>query len=158
MEQISDTTQTMPSNSSYAGFWLRFAALIIDSIIMYAMIIPLIFIFYGGFSGYIQQMADPANAFSSTYWMFVLTILVINIAYFCGMESSARQGTFGKSAVGIKVSSLTGERISFMNAVGRYFAKIISAIILLIGYIMAAFTPKKQALHDMIASTLVVKK
>jgi uncharacterized RDD family membrane protein YckC len=61
-------------------------------------------------------------------------------------------------AIGIKVTDLNGNRISFGRATGRYFAKILSGMILMIGYIMAGFTEKKQALHDMIASCLVVMK
>jgi uncharacterized RDD family membrane protein YckC len=74
------------------------------------------------------------------------------------MESSARQATLGKMALGIVVTDLDGNRIGFGRATGRYFAKILSALILLIGFIMAAFTQKKQGLHDIIAGTLVVKK
>ena len=77
--------------------------------------------------------------------------------YFALLESSAKQGTLGKMALGIRVTDLDGNRISFGRATGRYFAKFISAIILYIGFIMAAFTAKKQALHDIIASTLVIK-
>jgi uncharacterized RDD family membrane protein YckC len=73
------------------------------------------------------------------------------------LESSSMQATLGKMALGLKVTDLNGKQISFGKATGRYFAKIISAIILLIGFIMVAFTEKKQGLHDMIAGTLVVK-
>jgi len=73
------------------------------------------------------------------------------------MESSARQGTIGKSLLGLRVTDFEGNRISLLRAVGRYFAKIISAFILLIGFIMVAFTEKKQGLHDMLAGTLVLK-
>jgi uncharacterized RDD family membrane protein YckC len=74
------------------------------------------------------------------------------------MESSARQATLGKMAVGIKVTDEAGARISFGRAVGRYFGKFVSTIILLIGFLMVAFTEKKQGLHDKLAGTLVVKK
>jgi uncharacterized RDD family membrane protein YckC len=74
------------------------------------------------------------------------------------MESSASGNTFGKRAVGIRVVDLQGQRISFGNATGRYFGKILSALIVLIGYFMAGFTARKQALHDMMAGTLVIKK
>ena len=73
------------------------------------------------------------------------------------MESSSRQATLGKMALGLKVSDLKGNRISFARASGRHFAKIVSGMILLIGYIMAGFTNRKQALHDMIAETLVLR-
>ncbi|NBS23526.1 MAG: hypothetical protein EBS78_06045 [Altererythrobacter sp.] len=66
-------------------------------------------------------------------------------------------GTLGKIAVGIIVTDTNGNRITWLRALGRYFAKILSGIVLLIGHIMVAFTERKQGLHDMICSTLVVK-
>ncbi len=78
--------------------------------------------------------------------------------YFALMESSPRQATLGKQALGIMVTDLAGQRISFARATGRFFAKILSGLILWIGYVMAAFTERKQALHDLLASCLVVAK
>ena len=78
--------------------------------------------------------------------------------YFAAMESSPKQATLGKLALSMKVTSLQGERISFGKATGRYFGKILSALILLIGFLMIAFTEKKQGLHDMLAGTLVANK
>ena len=75
--------------------------------------------------------------------------------YEASMESSSRQATLGKMALSLSVVDLQGNRISFARASGRHFAKFLSGIILLIGYIMAGFTERKQALHDMIAGTLV---
>jgi uncharacterized RDD family membrane protein YckC len=75
------------------------------------------------------------------------------------MESSVRQATFGKSVMSLRVTDDGGQRISFGRATGRFFAKIVSGMVpLLIGYIMAAFTEKKQALHDLIAGTLVLRQ
>jgi uncharacterized RDD family membrane protein YckC len=74
------------------------------------------------------------------------------------MESSAKQATLGKMLLGLMVTDEAGNRISFARASGRHFAKYISSFTLFIGYIMAGFTAKKQALHDMIAGTLVVRK
>ena len=82
---------------------------------------------------------------------------MIGWLYFALMESSERGATVGKMALGLRVVTSNGQRLSFMNATGRYFAKIISAIILGIGFLMIAFTDKKRGLHDMIASTLVIK-
>jgi uncharacterized RDD family membrane protein YckC len=78
--------------------------------------------------------------------------------YFALMESSSKQGTLGKIALGIKVTDLSGNAISFGRATARHFGKILSTIILLAGYLMVAFTAKKQGLHDMIAGCLVVNK
>jgi uncharacterized RDD family membrane protein YckC len=83
--------------------------------------------------------------------------LLIGWLYFALLESSERGATVGKMAMGLRVVTDKGERLSFMNATGRYFAKIISAIILCIGFIMIGFTDKKRGLHDMIAGTLVIK-
>jgi len=83
---------------------------------------------------------------------------VLNWLYYALLESSAWQATLGKKALGLEVTDMQGMRISFGRATGRFFAKIISSIILFIGFIMAGFTEKKQALHDMIAGTLVIRK
>jgi uncharacterized RDD family membrane protein YckC len=72
------------------------------------------------------------------------------------MLSSEWQATVGKRAMSIVVTGVDGSRISFARATGRHFAKYISACILGIGFIMAAFTARKQALHDLIAETLVI--
>jgi len=74
------------------------------------------------------------------------------------MESSKFSGTLGKMAIGIKVTDMEGNRISFARATGRYFARIVTNLTMLIGYIMAGFTEKKQALHDILANCLVVRK
>jgi uncharacterized RDD family membrane protein YckC len=78
-----------------------------------------------------------------------------NWIYEAALESSSKQATLGKMALALKVTDLAGQRISFVRATGRHFAKILSGMILMIGYIMAGFTERKQALHDMIAGTLV---
>jgi uncharacterized RDD family membrane protein YckC len=130
-------------STAYAGFWRRFAAVLIDGLILSVVLIPLSLV-----------LRDPEQ--QTTIYTPIST--VINWLYFALMESSDRQATLGKMALGIVVTDLDGNKIGFGRATGRYFAKILSALILFIGFIMAAFTAKKQALHDMIASTLVVKK
>ena len=93
--------------------------------------------------------------------LFILipVTIVATWLYFALMESSARQGTLGKMALGLFVTDLEGRRVSFGRATGRFFAKIITGLIpFFIGYIMAGFTAEEQALHDMIAGCLVLKK
>jgi len=89
---------------------------------------------------------------------FFLIILVLEWLYYALLESSAWQATLGKKALGLEVTDLAGVRITFGRATGRYFARYISFFTLGIGYLMAGFTEKKQALHDMIAGTLVIRK
>lgn len=138
----------------YAGFWIRLVAYIIDAIILGIAGAVLGALFGGVIGATGGDMSDPlggANLFLN------LISLVLGIAYFAGLESSDWQATVGKKALGLVVTDTAGNRISFGRAVGRYFAKILSGIILLIGYIMIAFTERKQGLHDMLASTLVLK-
>ena len=72
-------------------------------------------------------------------------------------QRSPWQATLGKKAIGIQVTDLDGERISLARALGRYFAKILSGLILYVGFFMAGWTRRKQGLHDMVAGTLVVR-
>lgn len=137
------------SVSSYASFGSRFAALIIDSVILFvgSLLVGVVIGVVLGAGGTDKQAIEAiAN----------LVGLVLGWLYYAVQESSAAQATLGKRLMGIRVTDLEGAPISFGRATGRYFAKLLSGCILLIGYIMAAFTPRKQALHDMIASTLVV--
>jgi uncharacterized RDD family membrane protein YckC len=113
-------------------------------------------------SSYLQAEQDFTIA---AFFMFIMLMgiigllaLILQWLYFALMESSKNQATLGKMIVGIIVTDLYGNRISFGKASGRFFGKILSGLILNIGYIIAAFTEKKQALHDMIAGCLVVNK
>ena len=93
------------------------------------------------------------------FFLGMLAFIVVQWLYFAGMESSARQATLGKSVMSLRVTNYEGQRISFGHATGRYFSKLVSRLVPFgIGYIMAGFTEKKQALHDFIAATLVLKK
>jgi uncharacterized RDD family membrane protein YckC len=78
------------------------------------------------------------------------------MVYYSLLESSSWQGTLGKKLLGMRVTDLNGNRISFGRATGRYFGKILSGMICFIGFVMVAFTEKRQGLHDMLAGTLVV--
>ena len=125
-----------PMNTQiYAGFWQRFAALIIDAAIISAGTGILIAFSFG--AGGIAVLFGP--------WI-----------YEAAMLSSEWQATIGKRVMSIAVTGIDGGRISFARATGRHFAKYLSTLIIFIGFIMAAFTQRKQALHDLIAETLVV--
>jgi len=141
--------QTPEMARRYAGFWKRMAAMILDNLILIAVFLFLMFLFNG--------FMDFKDSDTLEGWVSLVSIPLFWL-YFAFMESSAKQATFGKMVLGIKVVDLQGNRISFWRASGRYFAKIVSYVILLIGYLMAAFTQRKQALHDMMAGCLVVNK
>ncbi len=81
--------------------------------------------------------------------------IAIGLAYFAGFESSEKQATLGKQAVGIKVGNANGEQITFANALGRYFGKIISGLLLGIGFMMVGWDDRKQGIHDKLADTYV---
>jgi uncharacterized RDD family membrane protein YckC len=134
----------------YAGFWLRLVALIIDGFIVniVAALIGFVLGVGVGATGGGTEDAQIAGG---------LIGFLLGLLYFALLESSSAQATLGKMALGLKVTKGDGSRISFGRAIGRYLAKIISGIILFIGYIMAAFTDRKRALHDMIADTVVIR-
>lgn len=137
----------------YATFLWRLLALIIDQILLLipVMIIALTAgVMIGIFAPNFDESAIEAGG-------NVIGILV-SWLYYAIMESSSKQATYGKLICGLQVTDLNGERISFMRATGRHFAKIISGIILLIGYFMVLFTERKQGLHDMMAGCLVLKR
>ena len=153
------------SNVLYAGFWLRFVAWVIDRIVLWVAgtIVMLPFAASLGLRGMMRgrpPFTDPADviAFMGTFFWLIVIAIALDWLYFAGFESSAWQATLGKKALGLEVTDLGGQRISFGRASGRFFGKIISNLTLLIGYILAGFTEKEQALHDMIAGTLVTRK
>lgn len=157
-------SQAPPPRVDYAGFWLRFVAFIIDAIILglVGTFVTLPFMVPFGLRGVLRghgAMA-PEDFFPmmGTVLRASLIRTVLNYLYYALMESSAWQATLGKKALGLYVTDMTGRRISFGRATGRFFGKIISAMILFIGFIMAGFTEKKQALHDMMAGCLVLRK
>ena len=154
-------------NVKYAGFWLRFVAYLIDDILLSVIgfIISLPFIGTIIFSGIALSDlngCDESKLFGiagiiGTVLLLIITITVVCWLYFALMESSKQQATLGKMALGLKVTDMEGNRVSFGRATGRYFGKIISGMIFMIGYILAGLTEKKQALHDMIAGCLVIR-
>lgn len=152
----------------YAGFWLRFVAYVIDGIIsgiaFVILLVPL-FVLTGAGAGLGriisgQDMGDDLGAFLGLGFIFGFfgIILLVSWLYYALSESSSWQATLGKKMLNLKVTDLNGQPISFARASGRYFSKIITGMIpLFIGYIMAGFTEKRQAIHDMIASCLVLR-
>jgi uncharacterized RDD family membrane protein YckC len=130
------------TNENYGGFWIRLLAYIVDGLIVgigFFLIVMLLTLMG-------LELISPE-----------LIYLALGILYWALMQSSARQATYGKSLVGLKVTGAAGERITVGRALAREAAKILSTLTLLIGFIIAGFTKRKQALHDFIASTYVVR-
>ena len=126
----------------YAGFWIRLLAYIIDAVILGAITFPLVQV--------LQSMGIAENSTN------VLSI-AISWMYFAVFESSGWLGSPGKKALGLIVTDEQGMRLSVGRATRRYFAKILSGLLLGIGFFMIAFTDRKQGLHDKIFHTLVWK-
>jgi uncharacterized RDD family membrane protein YckC len=109
-------------------------------------------------SGIFDNTQPPVGAVLGMEFVFYLIWWGVGLFYFATLESSEAQSTFGKRALGIKVTDLDGRRISFQHAMGRWFAAALSYLSMYIGFLMAAFTQRKQGLHDMVAGTLVVDR
>ena len=162
MQNLPQTTAA--ALEDHAGFWKRVAAYILDAILLY-IVFRVIGTFFGVSAAQeaMKQEMLGGTSFMQAYehfysgmWVYTLLTTALTWLYFAFCESSAWQATVGKLALGIRVTDLQGARIGFPRALGRYLAKYISAIILCIGFIMVAFTRRKQGLHDLIAGTLVL--
>ena len=136
---------------AYAGFLLRLAAYLLDSTLI-------------GLVLAIGVMVYEAVQHDDVDGVLIVTAKVIAVAtwvgwaYYALMESSPAQATLGKLAMGIYVTDKDGDPITFIRASWRYWAKLLSTWTFMIGWLMAAFMPKKRALHDILAGTLVLKK
>lgn len=144
-----------PATLEYAGFWIRFAATVVDTIIL-SVVSMMVGVVVGLLFGAAPPTPGNWGPFLVMQGILMLINLAIGISYEVGFLG--RFGaTPGKMACKIKVVTSTGAPISYGRALGRYFAKILSSLILLIGYIMAAFDSEKRALHDRICDTRVIK-
>jgi uncharacterized RDD family membrane protein YckC len=142
---------------SYAGFWRRYWAALFDG---FFFGIGFWVLFFSWSSIYSVAMGEPVS-FELVGYRYVAGLLtgwLLTWPYFAGMESSAAQATPGKIAMGIAVTDLAGDRLGFGRATARFFAKNLSAALLLIGFVIAGFTEKKQALHDLLTDSLVIRK
>jgi uncharacterized RDD family membrane protein YckC len=130
-----------------ASFVQRGGALLMDVVVLHIIGVS--------FGGLLLMM----NVGGRTLEDFAALIVLLALwAYYAFMESSPCQGTVGKLVVGIKVTDVHGARISFPRATGRFFAKILSALPLYTGFLLAAFADRRQALHDMLAGTVVMRR
>lgn len=162
------TPQALRYTMQYAGFWIRFVAAFIDGLLLLlpsCLVMGVIRLLFFGVSDAFRfhtsatfAVEDAAAAVLALVYYAVATVVPHLLAwpYYSLMESSRWQATLGKRAVGIIVTDANGNRITFARATGRHFASFISGLMLCIGYIIGAFTERKQTLHDMIADTVVV--
>lgn len=148
----------------YGGFWIRVLALFIDNALVGIVTLPIAAIFVGASVASLMRLGDnpsPEQVLPIILPMIAILIplsICIGWLYEALMTSGSMQATLGKRILGLKVTDMAGNRISFGRASGRHFSKIISGMIMNVGYIMVAFTDRKQGLHDMIAGTLVMKQ
>jgi len=142
----------------YAGFWLRAAAYLIDTILI-SLVFGLVASFYpSAFLKFPDARVTSLSALPQlTPLAFGLTILGV-WAYYALFEASNWQATPGKRILKLYVTDLNGRRITFLRATGRHFGKMISGLTFLVGYFLAGFTERKQALHDILAGCLVLRR
>jgi uncharacterized RDD family membrane protein YckC len=158
-------------NVAFAGFWLRLVAAIIDGVVLSIPLMPVfLLVFLGTFRNMqdVQSAHDPTALWAMLGPKILLVLIVSAIAswlYWGLLESSAWQATLGKKALGLIVTDLEGRRVTFARASGRFWAgRGVSSIpylggtYFLIDCVCAGFTARKQAIHDMIASCLVLRK
>ncbi len=132
------------TGTAYGGFWIRVLAYLVDTVVLFIG-----FVVLGAACAFLGPAGAPILGAAG---------VIGPILYWGLMQASARQATFGKSLLGMKVTDTDGNRLSIPRSLVREVAKILSGFLLLIGFLMAAFTGRKQALHDMIASTVVVRE
>lgn len=146
----------------YGGFGARFLAALVDD-----LLITIAGLVVGGIAGFLLAVLGSGTKHPD---MFVIDVVIsfiraylligplVGVLYYTLLESSPAQATFGKRMMGLCVIDQDGNQISFLRAMGRHFGKLVSSLIFLVGYLMQPYTEKKQALHDIMAGTFVIKK
>jgi uncharacterized RDD family membrane protein YckC len=153
----------------YAGFWLRFVAYLVDAVVLGIFAIPILIgaAMLLGLGSIITDIhnhrGDFENGLPPAFIGFIALCSLIGLVgtwlYHAILESSDWQATLGKRIIGLQVTDMAGARVTFARATGRHFGKFITSLIpLFIGYILAGFTEKKQAVHDMLSGCMVLRK
>lgn len=147
----------------YGGFWRRWVAFMIDRFLLGLIVGPCVLLILAPALHLETAMEDPDQMLPlllplmGLILMIVATAFLVMWLYYAFLHSSGRQATLGMMAMGLKLTDLEGHRITFARASARYFAHIVTNLTFGIGYVCAAFTSRKQALHDLIVGTLVVR-
>jgi uncharacterized RDD family membrane protein YckC len=169
MNSYSLEKQSLEEKTRYGGFWIRFAAYLLDSIVLGIPLTIIIVVIFVISLGSMEGVTDPSFweqgeitdkqviTLILTYIIAMVLAVITSVAYFAGMHASSWQATIGKKLLKLKVTDIQGNRITFWRAFGRLMAMVLLSGILYIGYIMIAFTEKKQSLHDLIAGTVVIQ-
>lgn len=165
-----------PLITQFAGFKKRAIAILIDLLIIFLLFSPLLileiyrwqennphiyadnqsfYLPYNEHEAYDRAWDQEAEKHTR---LITLSILFLGLVIFSWFESSRFQATPGKMILKIMVVDKHENRISFFRAMGRQFGKVLSGLVLYLGFVIAAFTPKKQSLHDYIAGCLVMNK
>jgi uncharacterized RDD family membrane protein YckC len=159
VQRLAEGAQISPGSLRYAGFWIRFAAKLVDGLILGIPLLVPFFIFFfravaqrpGGFNSQAQMQIQGFN------YLFQIIYMTVSITY--NSFFLAKFGaTPGKMLCGLKVVSEEGAALTTGKAVGRAFAEMLSGLICNIGYIIAAFDDEKRALHDRMCGTRVIYK
>lgn len=156
VEKFESVQQTY---GDYAPVWRRFLASLIDVSVVLLVVLPGVIAFF-----WVVELVTGLLGLNRESGRFLAGIAAVLLGligdwlYHARMQSSPKQATYGKQFMGLKVTGLGGEAITFAQATGRHFAKFLSTFALLVGFLVAAVTRKKQALHDMVAGTLVVRR
>lgn len=150
-----------PMRIAYAGFWLRAVAFLIDCFLILLVMGPaVLYLLTKNIGTGASLQKSLAFAYGGTSQALAINLL-IEMAfwlYFATLESSAWQATVGKKVLGLFVTDMKGNRISFLRASGRFLGLSLEHLTFFMGFAMAGFTAKKQALHDIVAGCLVLKK
>lgn len=152
-----------------AGFWKRLAARLIDMFILSLLTLPIVFFYMPKLQPFVASYQEAiaiadidamqrtlSNLTNEMFKALTPIMLLIETLYFSLQEASRYQATFGKRVLGIKVVNRAGQRVTLLQSIARNLAKYISGFIFCIGYLMAAFTRHKQALHDIVTDSFVI--
>jgi len=141
------------AQTEYATFGARFAAFLIDGVIIFVVA----FVAMIGLGAAMSDSMSSREIGEFIDNVFTPLCLILAVLYFCLLESSSRMATLGKRALGLRVTDLKGRRIGFGRALGRTLGRFLSNFFFGLGYFAALWTPKKQTWHDSMAGTLVLK-
>jgi len=142
-----------PAHVHYGGFWIRFAARVLDGLILF-FANALLTLPFGGLMTFEPNVEPTADILGATCLLSLLQ-MAVSVGYEVGFVG-AKGATPGKMVCGLRIVMADGGKLSYGRALGRQLATLLSSMTLMIGYLIAAFDDEKRALHDHICSTRVI--